>query len=53
MALAIDAILAADSHDLGAKVGQVEDAADWTEEKIIERAATLVTDKGPEGDFDD
>jgi len=43
----------AGSYDLGAKGTQIEDPADWTTEKIIERAKTLVVDKGPEGDFDD
>ena len=51
--LAIEAILKANSYDLGPKVGRIEDPAEWTEAKIIERAATLDTDKGPEGDFDD
>jgi hypothetical protein len=31
----------------------IEDPSEWTEAKIVERAATLGTDKGPEGDFDD
>ena len=26
---------------------------EWTPEKIVERAATITSDKGPEGDFDD
>ncbi|BHH83838.1 class II fructose-bisphosphate aldolase [Desulforhopalus sp. 52FAK] len=43
----------AGSYDLGAKGKLIEDPADWTTEKIIERAKTLVVDKGPEGDFDD
>lgn len=51
--LAIEAILAAGSHDPGPKAEKIEDPADWTGEKIRERAATLDTDKGPEGDFDD
>lgn len=51
--LAIEAILKANSYDMGAKVGRIEDPADWTEAKIVERAATLDTDKGPAGDFDD
>ncbi|MEN8200250.1 MAG: class II fructose-bisphosphate aldolase [Thermodesulfobacteriota bacterium] len=48
-----EAILEAGSHDLGAKVGRIEEPAAWTEEKIRERAKELDTDKGPEGDFDD
>ncbi len=51
--LAKEAILAAGSHDLGAKGRPVEDPAAWTREKIVERAKTLNSDKGPEGDFDD
>ncbi len=52
-ALAKEAILEADSYDLGAKGNKIEDPAEWTREKIIERAKTLDVDKGPDGDFDD
>jgi len=51
--LAVEAILKAGSYDLGAKVGRLEDPAEWTEAKIRERAQTLDTDKGPAGDFED
>jgi len=51
--LAKEAILKAGSYDLGAKGNMIEDVADWTREKIIERAKTLDVDKGPDGDFDD
>lgn len=51
--LAIQAILQASSYDMGPKVARIEDQAGWTEEKIRQRAATLVTDKGPGGNFDD
>jgi fructose/tagatose bisphosphate aldolase len=51
--LAKELLLKAGSYDLGAKGKQLEDPADWTREKIIERAKTLDVDKGPEGDFDD
>jgi len=50
---AIEAILKADSYDLGPKVTRMEDPAQWTESKIIERATRLVSDKGPAGKFDD
>ncbi len=50
---AVEAILTAGSYDLGAKAGRLEDPAQWTEERIVERAAHLDSDKGPEGDFDD
>ena len=51
--LAVDAILKAGSFDLGPKGERIEDPADWTEEKIRERAGLIDSDKGPEGDFDD
>jgi fructose-bisphosphate aldolase class II len=51
--LAIEEILKAGSHDLGPKVSQIEDPAEWTEEKIHQRALKLTRDKGPEGDFED
>ncbi|MCP3952677.1 MAG: class II fructose-bisphosphate aldolase [Desulfobacterales bacterium] len=51
--VAIEAIIAAGSYDPGAKVGRIEDPAQWTSEKISERAAAIESDKGPEGDFDD
>ena len=51
--LAKELLLKAGSYDLGAKGKQLEDPADWTRDKIIERAKNLDVDKGPEGDFDD
>ena len=51
--LALEAILAAGSHDLGPKSERIEDPSQWTEEKIQEQAASLDPDKGPAGDFDD
>jgi fructose-bisphosphate aldolase class II len=51
--LAVEAILAAGSHDLGPKVGRIEDPEEWAEAKIVERAKSLDADKGAEGDFDD
>ncbi|NQT74531.1 MAG: class II fructose-bisphosphate aldolase [Chloroflexi bacterium] len=51
--LAIEAILSAGSYDLGPKAQRVEDPDEWTESKIVERGATIQSDKGPEGDFDD
>lgn len=50
---AIEAILKAGSHDLGPKVGRMEDPAEWAESKIIEKASRLASDKGPAGKFDD
>ena len=51
--LAIDAILAAGSHDAGDNAEKIENPGDWTREKIIERATTIQSDKGPAGNFDD
>ena len=51
--LAIEAILEASTYDLGPKAEKIEDAAEWTTEKIAEKASQLDSDKGPEGDFDD
>ena len=50
--LAVEAILAAGSYDLGPKVGRIEDAAEWTAEKIVEKAKSLDSDKGAAGNFD-
>ncbi len=51
--LALEAILQAGSYDLGPKAQRLEDPAQWTEEKIREKAAAIDSDKGPAGDFDD
>ncbi len=51
--LAISQILQTGSYDAGAKVGRIEDPADWTPELIAQKAAAIGTDKGPQGDFDD
>jgi len=51
--LAVEAILKAGSCDLGPKVTRIENPAEWTESKIIERASRLGSDKGSAGKFDD
>jgi len=51
--LAIDAIIKTNSYDMGPKCDRIEDPAEWTEEKIREKAAAIDSDKGPEGDFED
>ncbi|MFC1856737.1 class II fructose-bisphosphate aldolase [Thermodesulfobacteriota bacterium] len=51
--LAIEAILEAGSHDPGPKAERLDDPQEWTPEKIVTRAATISSDKGPEGDFED
>jgi fructose/tagatose bisphosphate aldolase len=51
--LALETILKAGSYNPGAKARRIEKAADWTPEKIKERAAALKPDKGPQGQFED
>jgi len=51
--LAIDAILAAGSHDLGPKATRIEDPSEWTESKIRVAASKIHSDEGAEGDFED
>jgi len=51
--LAIEAILECGSYDPGPKGSRIEDPAEWTPERIVERAAQIESDKGPAGDFDD
>ncbi|MDA8137308.1 MAG: class II fructose-bisphosphate aldolase [Desulfobacteraceae bacterium] len=51
--LAVAAILKAGSHDPGPKGKQIEKAADWTPEKIVERTKNINSSKGPAGNFDD
>ncbi|RII26818.1 MAG: ketose-bisphosphate aldolase [Geobacter sp.] len=51
--LAVEAILKANSADVGPKGSQIEDPAHWTESQIRERAKSLAGDKGASGNFDD
>ncbi len=51
--IARDLLLEANNHDLGPKVECIEELTAWSKELIIQRAASLDVDKGPEGDFDD
>lgn len=51
--IAIQEIIKAGSYDPGPKAKKIESPEDWTKEKIIQKAALLNTDKGPEGNFDD
>jgi fructose-bisphosphate aldolase class II len=51
--LAIEAICQADGFDPGAKAERIEDPAQWTQALIIERAKSIDSHKGPEGDFED
>lgn len=51
--LAVEVLLAAGSHHPGAKARRIEKPAEWTPEKIRQKAASLNVDKGAQGDFDD
>ena len=51
--LALAAIIDAGSYDAGPKGHRIEDPAQWTPEQITKRGASIISDKGPEGDFDD
>ncbi|MFW6216841.1 MAG: class II fructose-bisphosphate aldolase [Desulfohalobiaceae bacterium] len=51
--LAIQDILEQGSYDPGPMAKQIEDPAEWTREKILEKAKGLSSDKGPAGDYDD
>jgi fructose/tagatose bisphosphate aldolase len=51
--LAMEILLAAGSHHLRPKARRIEKPAEWSPEKIRQKAAALATDKGPQGDFED
>ncbi|MDY0000796.1 MAG: class II fructose-bisphosphate aldolase [Polyangia bacterium] len=51
--LAIEEICKAGSHDPGPRADRMEDPANWTPEKIRERAKSLGGDKGAAGNYDD
>ena len=51
--LVIEAIHEANTYDPDPRATRLENPAEWTPEKISEKAASLETDKGPAGDFDD
>ncbi len=51
--LAINTILEVGTFDPGPKAHRIEHPAEWTPEKIVQRATLITSDKGPEGDFED
>jgi fructose-bisphosphate aldolase, class II len=51
--LALAAILENGSYDAGPKGERIEDPQQWTPELIVKRGASISSDKGPDGDFDD
>ena len=51
--IALEMLVEAGSHDLGPNSRRIEDPAEWTEEKIVAKAALLDVNRGPDGNFDD
>ncbi len=51
--LAIEAILEKGSYDLGPKGSRIEDQAQWTRDKILERAKSLHKKESGAGNYDD
>ncbi len=51
--LAVQTILASASYDPGPKVERIEDPAEWIPEKIVSRARSIQSTKGPDGNFED
>jgi fructose-bisphosphate aldolase class II len=51
--LAIAAILSTGSFDPGPKAERIEDPAEWTAEKIVQRAASIESNPSSAGNFDD
>jgi len=51
--LAMEILLKAGSCDPGPKAKRIEDPAEWTEARIVEKAKSLNKDKGEAGNFDD
>jgi fructose-bisphosphate aldolase class II len=51
--LAVQTILSSASYDPGPKAERIEDSVDWTPEKIVHRARSIQSTKGPEGNFED
>jgi len=49
----IDEILKADSYNIADDSTRIENPDEWTPEKIRARASLIISDKGPEGDFND
>jgi len=51
--LVMEAIRSAGGFEPGPQIGRLEDPAQWTPEKIVERGSALTPRKGPKGNFDD
>ncbi len=51
--LAVQTILRSGSCDPGPKAERIEDPAEWMPEKIVHRARSIPSPKGPDGNFED
>ncbi|MCP4749017.1 MAG: class II fructose-bisphosphate aldolase [Desulfobacteraceae bacterium] len=51
--IVVDDILKAGSYDPVQQAEPIENKEEWTPEKIREKAKSITSDKGPDGDFDD
>jgi fructose/tagatose bisphosphate aldolase len=51
--LVIESIIKTGSYNPGPKTGRMENPEEWTAEKITSRAASISSDKGPAGNFED
>jgi len=51
--IVIRSIIDSKTYDPGLKTKRLEDPVDWTPELIVKKAKSIITDKGPKGDFDD
>lgn len=51
--IVVESILSSQSYDPGPKAEKIESEKDWTKERILEKAAIISSNKGPEGNFDD
>jgi fructose-bisphosphate aldolase class II len=51
--IVISSILDSGTCDPGPKTKKLEDSVEWTLEKIVKKAKSIITDKGSKGGFDD
>ncbi len=51
--IVISSILDSGTYDPGPKTKRLEDPVEWTTEKIVKKAESIITGKGPKGNFDD
>jgi hypothetical protein len=51
--IVISSILDSGTYDPGPKTKRLEDPVEWTTERIVKKAKSIITDKGAKGNFDD